>query len=491
MPETVLVVDDHEATRASLREVLERQSLACVEAGSRHEAFEALRNQDFDLVITDLRLPDGDGFEVLLETKRLSPTTPVAVVTGYGNEQIAVDAIKKGAQDYLTKPIDLNRLRAVITSGLARRRLELENLDLQRRLGEKSGLAAIIGVSPAMQKIRDMIRQVGPTNATILITGENGSGKEVVAAALQALSDRARNAFIKVNMAGMPPTLIESELFGHERGAFTGAHRLRKGRFELADGGTLFLDEIGELPVEIQVKLLRVLQSREFERVGGSTTIKTDVRLICATNRNLDEAIKEGHFRSDLYYRINVIRIHVPPLRERPEDVPDLVQHFLTQFPTREGGVRQLTERAMSALRAYAWPGNVRELRNFVERICLFTPGSLIDWEHLPDEVRAQVGERPAAAGGAAGAPVTAISSGAPSVASPAPGGQPGPLVLPLDLDMNEVEKRYILAILTDCDWNKTHAAKRLKIGLKTLYRKISAYGLDGGVEASVPPETK
>ncbi|MGH7143882.1 MAG: sigma-54-dependent transcriptional regulator [Planctomycetota bacterium] len=508
MPETVLVVDDHEGTRATLKEVLERQSLNCVEAATRHQAFEALRNEDFDLVITDLRLPDGDGFEVLLETKRLSPTTPVAVVTGYGSEQIAVDAIKKGAHDYLTKPIDLNRLKAVITSGLARRRLELENLDLQRRLGEKSGLAAIIGTSSAMNRIREMIKQVGPTNATILLTGENGVGKEVVASALQALSDRARNAYIKVNMAGMPPTLIESELFGHERGAFTGAHRLRKGRFELADGGTLFLDEIGELPVEIQVKLLRVLQSREFERVGGSTTIKADVRLICATNRNLEEAIKEGQFRSDLYYRINVIRIHIPPLRERREDVPQLIQHFLIQFPTREGAVRQVTDRAMNALKAYDWPGNVRELRNFVERICLFTPGTLIDWEHLPEEVKSQAvaptgsGTTAAqmasvgagAAGGSGmsglnGAGGVGAAAGAGTAGAPGAEAVNGQLVLPLSLDMNEVEKRYILAILTDCDWNKTHAAKRLKIGLKTLYRKISAYGLEAAAPADTPAD--
>ncbi len=455
---TVLLVEDHETTRLTLAEIMAREGYKVKGAATASEAMKAMREEEFDLVVTDLKLPDGDGLSVLDECKRLSPYTPVVLVTGHGSEEVAVQAMKHGAQDYLPKPLDLNRLKAVMEAAFRVRALHLENLSLQQELSKRKAEADLIGNSPAIEKVRQIIRQVAPTNATVLLTGETGVGKEVAAGSIVAQSERSLKPFRKINIAAMPRELVEAELFGYERGAFTGAFKMKKGHFEMADGGTLFLDEIGEMPVEIQVKLLRVLQEQAFERVGGTQTIHTDVRLICSTNRDLEKACREGHFREDLYYRINVIHIHIPPLRERREDIPALAKHFLWQFRGLGGQAKELTPRAMEVLTAYDWPGNVRQLRNVIERACLLCPKPEIDVAFIDEKVVRVAGR--AFAQGAAREGVAA-----------------GANIIPLGRTLEEVEKDYILATLRELGGNKTKAAKQLGIGLKTLYRKLEKYG--------------
>jgi DNA-binding NtrC family response regulator len=466
---TVLLVEDHETTRITLSGVIEREGCKVTSVASAGAAREKLREEEFDLVITDLRLPDGDGMELLDETKRLSAGSPVILITGHGNEETAVQAMKKGAFNYLSKPIDLNRLRAELEGALRWRKVQLETAELQQELlTRRRGDSELVGVAPAIQRIKDKIRQIGPTHATVLLTGESGVGKEVVAGALQAASDRAGKPFVKVNVAALPRELLESELFGHERGAFTSALRMRKGRFELADGGTLFLDEIAECPPEVQVKLLRVLQEQEFERVGGSETIRTDVRMIFATNRDLKTEMAAGRFRQDLYFRINVIQIPVPPLRERREDIDVLAPHFLRDFNVKNNRTKTLSPPVMDVLRKYDWPGNVRELRNAIEHAYLLSPETEITPDALPEDILQKTG---------VALPVAATSAAAPPVAS-ADGSS---LTVPLSMKLDDVEQKYILAVYDKAKGNKTLAAKMLGIGLKTLYRKLLKYGLVSG----------
>ena len=460
---TVLLIEDHETTRVTLSGIIEQEGCKVTAVASAGAAREKVREEEFDLVITDLRLPDGDGMDLLTEVKRLSADSPVILITGHGSEETAVKAMKQGAFNYLAKPVDLHRLRAEIESAMRWRSAQIKNAELQQEvLTRRRGDSELIGVSGAIQRIKDKVKQIGPTNATILLTGESGVGKEVVAGALQAASDRAGKPFVKVNVAALPRDLLESELFGHERGAFTSAHRMRKGRFEIADGGTMFLDEIAECPPEVQVKLLRVLQEQEFERIGGSETIRTDVRLICATNRNLKTEMAEGRFREDLYFRINVIQINIPPVRDRKEDIDALVPHFLRQqaMAAAQSKPKILPPEVMDILRRYDWPGNVRELKNAVEHGCLLSPADEIRADALPEDVLSRTG----------------VAVGPPQASSGAvPTGQG--LLFPLDLSMDEVEKRYILAIYQKAKGNKTQAAKMLGIGLKTLYRKLVKYG--------------
>jgi DNA-binding NtrC family response regulator len=482
----VLLVEDHETTRITLSGVIEREHCTVIAVASAGAAREKLREEEFDLVLTDLRLPDGNGMDILEETKRLSIGTPVILVTGHGNEETAVEAMKKGAFNYLSKPIDLNRLRAELDGALKWRKVQVENAELQQELvTRRRGDSELIGVSSAIQKIKDKIRQIGPTHATILLTGESGSGKEVVAGALQAASDRAGKPFVKVNMAALPRELLESELFGHERGAFTSAMRMRKGRFELADGGTLFLDEIAECPPEVQVKLLRVLQEQEFERVGGSETLRVDVRMIFATNRDLKAEMAAGRFRQDLYFRINVIQIPIPPLRDRSDDIDVLVPYFLRDFNQRYNRSKTFSPEVMDVLRHYDWPGNVRELRNAIEHAHLLSPSSEISSDALPEDVLAKSGIKIATS------PTSATMT--PSTISPMTASRGG-MILPLDLKLEEVEKRFILAIYDKAQGNKTVAAKMLGIGLKTLYRKLFKYGLApseeiGGASEEISPK--
>jgi DNA-binding NtrC family response regulator len=481
---TVLLVEDHETTRITLAGVIEREGCKVTSVASGGAARDKLREEEFDLVITDLRLPDGDGMELLDESKRLSAGTPVIIITGHGSEETAVQAMKKGAFNYLSKPIELNRLRAELESALRWRQVQVEHAELQQELlTRRRGDSELIGVSPAILKIKDKLRQIGPTDATVLITGESGVGKEVVAGALQAHSLRAGKPFVKVNVAALPRELLESELFGHERGAFTSALRMRKGRFELADGGTMFLDEIAGCPPEVQVKLLRVLQEQEFERVGGSETIRTDVRMVFATNRDLKAEMATGRFRQDLYFRINVIQIPVPPLRERREDIEALVPHFLHEFNTKMERLKTINADVMQVLRRYAWPGNVRELRNAIEHAYLLSPGDEIKPDALPEEVLEKAGVAPGGAGVLARDPRATGGDARATSVRDAVAATGDALTVPLDLKLEEVERRFILATYEKAKGNKTLAAKMLGIGLKTLYRKLVKYGTIGGDE--------
>ncbi len=439
---TILLVDDHDATRETLTELIRDLGHKVVAAANQAAAAKCIDGRRFDLVLTDLKLPDGSGLEVMRRLKQASPETPVVMITGHATIDNAVEATRMGAYEYLTKPVDLNRLRIVISNALYLSTLE-------RKVGRAGTLDAIVGHSPKIVQVKELIKQIAATDVTVLIQGESGTGKEMAANAIQALSRRESGPFVKVNVAVLSRELIESELFGHEKGAFSGAIRQRKGRFELADGGTLFLDEIGEMPTDSQVKLLRVLQEHEFERVGGTETLPVDIRLVCATNLDLRKRVDEGQFREDLYFRINVVRIRMPSLRERPEDIPLLAEHFRQKYSARYNLERKFSPEVLEIFTHYAWPGNVRELENAVEGAVVRSAGPVIGKENLPEETGARAeGKGLDFAGG---------------------------------LQLAEVEKRYILSELERQGGNKSGVAKSLGIGLKTLYRKLEAYGAEGG----------
>lgn len=435
----ILLVDDHDATRETLTELIRDLGHHVAAAANQAEAIRLVEERRFDLVLTDLKLPDGSGLEVMQRLKQVCPQTPVVMITGHATIENAVEATRMGAYEYLTKPVDLNRLRIVIGNALYLSTLE-------RKAGRTSALDAIVGHSKKIKQVKDLIKQIAPTDVTVLIQGESGTGKEMAANAIQSLSRRDNAPFIKVNVAVLSKDLIESELFGHEKGAFSGAIRQRKGRFELADGGTLFLDEIGEMPVESQVKLLRVLQEHEFERVGGTDTLPLDIRLICATNLDLKNRVDEGFFRQDLYFRINVVRLQMPSLRDRPEDIPLLAEHFRLKYCSRYNLKRVFSPEVMDVFMGYSWPGNVRELENAVEGAVVRCRGEEIDLSCLPEET----GGKGSGSGGFSVAP-----------------GEP----------LGEIERRYILSELERLGGNKSSVAKSLGIGLKTLYRKLEAYG--------------
>ena len=442
MPNRILVIDDHEATRETLTEFLESDGHAVSSAATAAEARERIEAGGFDLVLSDLMLPDGNGLELMALAQERHPNVPYILVTGHGSIDNAIEATRRGAYDYIQKPVDLKRLRVTVRNALDLR-------SLRDSLGEKGALDAIIGACPAIRKLKETILQVARTDATVLIQGESGTGKELVANALQRLSDRHKGPYVRVNIAALPKDLLESELFGHEKGAFTGAIRMRQGRFELANGGTLFLDEIGEMPVETQVKLLRVLQERQIERVGGMETLPVDFRLVCATNADLKELIKESRFREDLFFRINVVNCRVPPLRERVGDLPLLCDYFLKRFCKHYNLDKTFGKDALDAMAAYSWPGNVRELENAVERAVVMSPETVIRREDLSEDVTGASGTSAQAGGGYA----------------------PG-------MPMEEVEKRHILATLDALGGNKTRTASALGIGVKTLYRKLEAWGI-------------
>ncbi|MCL2000818.1 MAG: sigma-54 dependent transcriptional regulator [Planctomycetes bacterium] len=443
---TILLVDDHDATRETLAELIRDLGHQVVSAANQAAATDCIAERRFDLVLTDLRLPDGSGLEVMRRMKLSSPETPVVMITGHASIDNAVEATRMGAYEYLTKPVDLNRLRIVISNAL-------HLYTLERKVGRAGALDAIVGHSPRILEVKELIKQVAGTDVTVLIQGESGTGKEMAANAIQALSHREGGPFVKVNVAVLSRELIESELFGHEKGAFSGAIRQRKGRFELADGGTLFLDEIGEMPVDSQIKLLRVLQEHEFERVGGNETLSVDLRLICATNLDIRKRVEAGLFREDLYFRINVVRIRMPALRERPEDIPLLAEHFRQKYSSRYGLERKFTPEVMDIFKRYSWPGNVRELENAVEGAVVRSTDHAIREDNLPEEIGGR------------------LEGGCPD--------------FPFGLPLAEVEKHYILAELKRQGGNKSGAAKSLGIGLKTLYRKLEAY--EAG-ETEAPP---
>jgi two-component system response regulator AtoC len=448
----LLVVEDEKNTRDGLRRYFDGKYDIYL-APDTAAATTLLETQPVDLLLTDLRLTGGEEGLDLIKRAQALPHAPVCVLmTAYGSEKIAVEAMKRGAYDYITKPLDLEKLEVVLSRALRSRKVESENRQLRQELDRKFGLENLIGNSPAMVEIYDRVRQVAPTRAAVLIEGESGTGKELVAQSLHVLSPRREARFVPVHCAALSPQLLESELFGHEKGAFTGAMERRAGRFEEASHGTIFLDEIGEIDGATQVKLLRVLGEQAIQRVGSNQTIKVDVRVVAATNKNLDVLVREGKFRDDLFYRLDVVRIHLPPLRERREDIPLLFNTFVHEFARQNGKkVTGVSAEAQEALQRYDWPGNVRELRAAIEHGVALCRGERIGLRDLPPRVLGQ-----------------AASPAAPD----------GRLAAPASLNLEAMEKHFIERALRLTEGNVTEAAKLLGISRRTLHRKLKTYRL-------------
>ena len=447
---TLLIVDDEKPTREGLRAALEERYDVYI-AEDAKAAMNLLESENFDVMLTDFRLPNEDGMKLIARAKSL-PKPPICILmTAYGSEELAVDAMKHGADDYIAKGrLQIDELEMRIARSLKQQHLEVENVSLRKQLDAKFGLENIVGQSPVMAEIFEIVQQVAPTRATVLVLGESGTGKELIAKALHQLSPRAKLPFVTVHCAALAPTLLESELFGHERGAFTGAHERRIGRFEQAQGGTLFLDEIGEIDATIQVKLLRFLGERTFERVGSNKTLSADVRLVAATNKNLEELVKAGKFREDLFFRLRVVEINLPPLRERTGDIPLLAQSFLREFAKENGkAVNDFTLDALEALMNFSWPGNVRELRTAIEHAVVLCRGERISLRDLPPSVR---------------------------------GGSVGDLKLlqGKDLTVKDAEKQLIMRALRETDGNRTRAAEKIGMSRRTFHRKLHEYQLEG-----------
>ncbi len=442
---TLLIIDDEKNIREGLAANFEMEDYNVKTAASGKEGLEMIAKGDVDLVITDLRMPGISGEEVLQKVATETPGIPVIVLTGHGSIDSAVEAMRHGAYDFLTKPLNLDQLGMIVKRALESREIKIEHQALKKEVAENSVFKKMIGSSPAMQKIQETIKKAASSKASVLITGESGVGKEVVAQAIHALSPRNKKQMINVHCAALSETLLESELFGHEKGAFTGADHLQKGRFELAHGSSIFLDEIGEINQGVQIKILRVLAEKKFERVGGEQTIEVDVRVISATNKNLEEEIKKGNFREDLFYRLNVIHIQVPPLRERKSDLPLLMASFLEEFNQENSkNVRGFSAKAKSAMMKYDWPGNIRELRNCVESAVVLCSGDEISVDDLPPNVSKISAEE-------------FIS-------------------VPFGITMDEAEKIIIAQNLAANKNNKSKTADVLGIGRKTLQRKIAEW---------------
>jgi len=451
MPDAIkiVVIDDEPLMSITIQDVLMAEGYKVINAETGRDGLTLFRENQADIVITDLKLPDMDGIEILRNVKAFSPQTHVILITAYGSIDSAVTTMKEGASDYLTKPFAMDELLLIIKRILRMRQLEEENLSLRKRVEERYGLEGLVGKSPQMLKVYDLMETVAQTDTTILIYGESGTGKEVAANAIHLQSPRKGRPFVKVNCAALPETLLESELFGHEKGAFTGAIKQRKGRFEMADGGTLFLDEIGDISPVVQVRLLRVLQERQFERVGGNETLSVNVRLICATQRDLKDEIRKGTFREDLYYRLNVVPITLPPLRERREDILLLAEHFVDKFSKKMGKeIAGLSEDAKTLLLRYPFPGNIREIENMIERAITLIKGKVIQAGDLPEEV----------CGGET--PVRNICENIRASK-------------PLSNAIRLFEKEYIQSVLEKTKGKKGEAAEILGISRKTLWEKI------------------
>ena len=443
---TILVIDDEKNIRTGLQAALELDGYEVLLAEDGTTGLSLALNNEVDLVITDLRMPGVSGEEVLRRITTETPGIPVIVLTGHGTVENAVEAMRSGAYDFLTKPLNLDRLSLLVKRALQSRELVLQNRELEQEAEKRKSFEHIIGKSPSMLKLFDVVKRVAPTKASVLITGESGVGKELIANALHNLSTRKDNPIIKVHCAALAENILESELFGHEKGAFTGAVSRKRGRFELAHGGTIFLDEIGEINQSVQIKILRVLQEKMFERVGGEDTIEVDVRVITATNRDLEKEIAEGRFREDLFYRLNVVRIHVPPLRERKDDLPLMISAFVKEFAEENGKViENIDPKARQALYAYDWPGNVRQLRNCIESAVVMTTGTVITLDELPPSIR-EMDEVPA-------------------------------ITIPVGATMADAEREIILQTLAAQNGNKSKTAEVLGIGRKTLHRKLDEYG--------------
>jgi len=453
MKPTLLIVDDEKPTREGLRAALEERFDVYI-AEDAKAGMELLEREHFDVLLTDFRLPSEDGLKLIGRAKSLSKPPICILMTAYGSEELAVDAMKRGADDYIAKGrLQIDELEMRIARALKQQNLEAENVSLRQQLDSKFGMENIVGESPEMQEVFDVVKQVAPARTTVLLSGESGTGKELVAKAIHQLSPRAKQPFVAVHCAALAATLLESELFGHEKGAFTGAHERRIGRFEQAQGGTLFLDEIGEIDATIQIKLLRFLGERTFERVGSNKTLTTDVRLVTATNQNLEALVKAKAFREDLFFRLRIVEIHLPPLRERAGDIPLLAGNFLREFATENNKlVKDFTADALELLLNYSWPGNVRELRAAIESAVVMCRSERISARDLPRTVRAD----------------TALAS------------DPGRLLAKNDLTVKEAEKQLIVRALKDTSGNRTLAAKKIGMSRRTFHRKLHTYHLEG-----------
>ena len=457
IPVRVLVVDDDEGHAQAVAESLSRINCDCKVAGSGELGARMISGESWDVVVTDLQMGEIDGLEILRQTKEELPDAEVIVLTGHGSITSAVTAMQHGAYTYLTKPLDISELRSAVEKASARLRLIRRNAELRRSLEERFGFEGVIGNSPQMHRIIEILKNVSPTDSTVLIQGENGTGKELVAKAIHQNSNRKNKPFVPLNISALPDSILESELFGHEAGAFTGAAGKRVGKFEHANGGTLFLDEVGEMPMDTQVKLLRVLEERKITRLGANDELDINVRLVAATNANLKKMVDDGTFREDLYYRLKVVVIDLPPLRDRPGDIPLLMEHFLKDLSKKTGReVEGFSRTARRALLSYDWPGNIRQLRNTVESMLVMDTDGLLDVDGLPSELAPLAANEDLLVDGETG-------SGADSLI-----GRP----------MDEVEKYYIQRALELTDGNREETARLLGIGERTLYRKIKEYDL-------------
>ncbi len=447
----ILIVDDEKNTREGLKRFLEDKGYDVSLAEDGAKALELLKSDRPDIALIDLRMPNMDGLTLLHRTKSVSPNTVAIMLTAYGTVETAVQAMKAGAFHYLMKPVNLEELDLILKKALREHVLVEENRNLRKDLmQEKYEAGKILGKSQKIKELLQIAHQVAQSSATVLIQGESGTGKELLAHAIHEESPRKNKSFVTVHCASLTETLLTSEIFGHERGAFTGAVERKIGRFEMAEGGTLFLDEIGEISETTQVKLLRFLQSGELERVGSSKTIRVNVRLICATNKDLQAEVRSGKFREDLYYRINVILLKTPPLRERPDDIPVLAEHFLNYFSKINGKpITSITPQAMTRLRTYDWPGNIRELKNIMERMVVLAKGKVIDLENIPEDLQSRN--------------LT----------------DDGEFHHPNEIDLSVIEKSTIMKALKSLSGNKSSAAKKLGISRRTLYRKLEEYKID------------
>ncbi|HEU5092555.1 MAG TPA: sigma-54 dependent transcriptional regulator [Nitrospira sp.] len=452
MSASILVVDDEEAIRTSLRSILEDEGYDVSVAANGVEALKIYGIDPPDLMILDIWMPEMDGLETLRRVKEFVPMTQVMMISGHGSIETAVKAIKLGAYDYIEKPLSLENVTLRVKHALEQFRLAQENRSLRTKVQQKFEL---VGQSPAMQRLRELIETAGPTNSRVLIGGENGTGKELVARAIHMHSTRSDHPFVAVNCAAIPETLIESELFGHEKGSFTGATSMKRGQFEQADGGTLFLDEIGDMSLNTQAKVLRALQEQQFTRVGGTKLMKVDVRVLAASNKDLEKEIGKGQFRDDLYYRLNVVPIVVPPLRERREDIPALVQHFMKMHVEEQGlRMKEVSSEAMTVFQHYEWPGNIRELRNLIERLMIMVPGFVIDASQAALSLQ----------GRTAGVAPTGNQAANPLLTK---------FYDSLRDARNAFEKEYISRKLREHHWNISRTAEDLKIERSHLHRKI------------------
>jgi two-component system response regulator HydG len=453
----MLVVDDDAGHLATLKTIVGSWGYRVATANDGSTAVEMVKSQPFDLILMDVRMAEMDGIEALRQIKAYNPAIPILIMTAYSSVASAVDALKAGAYDYLTKPLDFETLRLTVERAMEHTHLKVENRQLKKKLQGEFDWQNIIGTSPPMKALIEMVAMVAPSEATVLITGESGTGKELIARSIHYNSRRSKAPCVIVNCAALAESLLESELFGHEKGAFTGADKRREGRFKQAEGGTLFLDEISETSPTMQAKLLRVIQEREFQRVGGDETLTADVRILAATNRDLRDEVKKGNFREDLFYRLNVVMVEVPPLRARHVDIPLLAQHFMDRFAARNRKtIKGFSPQAMDLLIKHDWPGNVRELENAIERAVILLAGDYITERELPLSI------------------TQTVDSDRQDVTMP--GNRPGGLTGSQSLEA--IEKEAILATLSETGGNKSETARRLGINRKTLHLKLKRYGL-------------